>query len=1221
MIKRVLAVLTAFSLLCTAGAFGQAEASGGAGGYYKVAHSGESTDKVSAAGWNISVSGASPDGSGIACKTADGKNADWPDIIFEDITVPSGAGALIFWFGQEYIGRNPNNFLTDPEAVLHPFLQFYYRESGGSWSGNISAEGDVYFINGENGRVLSKNIKNTPITGTPSETENWGDFKNGYIVFPLELMFGNIPYGKTVDIRIRLLGNKSVYLGSDGRAVTDVKKISENTVITYDNFGFITDMAAFEADCGTLKPGTEYGKCSYADSEVLYKLAMLPADTEMSASAYKITDGIGVAWEPQAGASGYAVTAYDRNGAAISSVRTAGTAASLKTVSAARVQVLALDSEGLIAAAGAPVGVGAFADLNTDGEIDIRDLIRLKKLLAAGAEYNPAADLDGDGVSGAGDLTVLRRRLLGVGETGNMPDLNFEKYEDWSLPLGDGLPQSGSFSNTQEKQATPGQNSGSGATQRGNEQDYAESLLADRSKLIYCHEGESYVYGITADYAEVFALKDESGRLIDTVSGAGKAFIGGEYGTQFPVYGAIGFSEDTDGYGRTRLTVKYSGSGGEYSARLTFGRRSCGVEYYIGYSSAIPALAAKSYIDRGFLNSYDSYDCGVETGWTYPDDGDFPYKTTESFYTVHRFGGDNRMYTYLYSDNLPDYLWDFYVKYPKERLPMYFEDGNSVADTVKYSIVFENCAAEENPDYLARFDGKGLPAAVGAEPAEKNSEASSVFVGESVRLNLNVTNLESADTPFSLRYDIRDYYGRLVDEGTFINSVLPADESLDRILEINPGCYGMFYLNLMITTERGSYREVYPFILLEEYDYKYSESSPFGINQILGGDYEPYEDYINLAGKIGVAITRGTAFRENDLRMTENFINTARRSNIRLFGTGNGKYSYITAMESLGIDAFNSGNELNLPTISDSSKLDSAFADYLEDYFWPGYNNIKLRGHNYITAAVSGAQTKWLDKLYTEGLWDKFDTLAVHPYGYPYSPDLKTSGSQIWHVEHALKRTREAIDKYGEKDFYVTETGYPTQAGFKKAVDLRTQADYNTRSYMLSLAYGAKAVMAYCFTDYSNSGIGVSADDPEFNFGYFYYPDYYGRILPKPAAAAYANMTRHLESVTASCVSPYDDGNLVRAVKLTTELYGEVTVAWSNCAPQPNDAMPQTRPERRAAYPWVNTWQESYAVTLKASGGRVTVTDLMGNDTVYTASGGKVTVPLTGSPVIITGTE
>lgn len=54
-------------------------------------------------------------------------------------------------------------------------------------------------------------------------------------------------------------------------------------------------------------------------------------------------------------------------------------------------------------------------DLNGDGEVDIRDLVRLKKTLAGSTENNAASpDIDNSGDTTAIDLTFLRKFLLGI---------------------------------------------------------------------------------------------------------------------------------------------------------------------------------------------------------------------------------------------------------------------------------------------------------------------------------------------------------------------------------------------------------------------------------------------------------------------------------------------------------------------------------------------------------------------------------------------------------------------------------------------------------------------------------------------------------------------------------------------------------------------------------------------------------------------------------------
>ena len=60
--------------------------------------------------------------------------------------------------------------------------------------------------------------------------------------------------------------------------------------------------------------------------------------------------------------------------------------------------------------------------------------------------------------------------------------------------------------------------------------------------------------------------------------------------------------------------------------------------------------------------------------------------------------------------------------------------------------------------------------------------------------------------------------------------------------------------------------------------------------------------------------------------------------------------------------------------------------------------------------------------------------------------------------------------------------------------------------------------------------------------------------------------------------------------------------------------------DREPSLPWVDQWDGKYEdVTFDAAGSKVTVTDVMGNSKVYTAKNGKVTVPVSGSPLYISG--
>ncbi len=61
----------------------------------------------------------------------------------------------------------------------------------------------------------------------------------------------------------------------------------------------------------------------------------------------------------------------------------------------------------------APAEPVNYGDVNDDGEIDVRDLVRAQKLIANNAEFVPAVDIDLDGEMTSADLVKIRKVILG----------------------------------------------------------------------------------------------------------------------------------------------------------------------------------------------------------------------------------------------------------------------------------------------------------------------------------------------------------------------------------------------------------------------------------------------------------------------------------------------------------------------------------------------------------------------------------------------------------------------------------------------------------------------------------------------------------------------------------------------------------------------------------------------------------------------------------------
>ena len=777
------------------------------------------------------------------------------------------------------------------------------------------------------------------------------------------------------------------------------------------------------------------------------------------------------------------------------------------------------------------------------------------------------------------------------------------------------------------------------------------SALDNPDNIAYIYDSNpNYVYAITVNDVEVIAFKEPDGSYFDVITGGGHYYLSGSSGRTLVEVIGIESYETTIQDNQMALIVRYlvfgvNTEGAIVETTYTFYENSIGVSARVSYTGTEPITSGT--IRRTYLNGYEDTVKNWSTDWVYPEDGDYPYRYIDSWVTVQNLDANHKLYTYN-RGNIPERYWDFYVRYPETNIPLFYQEEGEDAPTgldytAQYDLVLERSdpensgtANKKSPDYLALFKSHNSDFAAGIAPMEAEEDGSTVFVGDSVELNMNVTNLVDRDIEFSVRYDVHDYYGNIVAADIFINST--AFEGLDanRSIKIDASKwgYGIYFLNFKVVSEYYSYQEYYPFMIIPEHEYKYNATSPFGINQagIYQGSPVQMENNYSLFNKIGIAVSRG-GFETDDYEKSITYLKLLKQKGIRMISQNGGNEEYLQMYGDYYQDCIY-GNEYNmeingkLPNITEEEK-----DEVWNRYYNESYVNARLLADKYnktlVYAGISGGATDWYDRIARQGLWNLPDILSVHVYSGTASPDnlSQTQADYIWGMEAGLVRTQNAILKYGPKTWQINETGFYTTVG-RGSVDIRLQADYNMRCNILSVAYGAESVAAYCFYDFSNSGIGTVLDDMEWHYGHFYLPDYFGRTLPKPAAAAFAALTRYLESVEKSTdttmsrsqvsesakYSSKADG-LRRVFELQTKEYGKVFYAWSNAYPHQLDQGQY----RIAQMPWKEIWQGTEDVVFDAAGATVRVVDVMGNEKVYTANNGKVTIPLSGSPVIIIG--
>lgn len=802
---------------------------------------------------------------------------------------------------------------------------------------------------------------------------------------------------------------------------------------------------------------------------------------------------------------------------------------------------------------------------------------------------------------------------------------------------------------------------------------FPKSSLGNQENLQYFYEGTSYAYGIDESGNEYISYKNITGEMLDIITGAGKYILNTVSGSQIVVTGRVNNfnSRMKDGYPAIEVEYATTGMATYASVKTTyiFKENCISITSEINAESSIVISCSKSQFIRGFANSYKDNEIKINSDWVYPLNGDYPYPDFESLCYKHQITDEVYMYSFMRGEGIP-------TMYALDNLnpnAMYlgFKDGKGLFYTHEYDLTFVDTALEkkEDNDYRALFKSQASDFAAGVSPVDKTGDNSTIFVGNQVRLNLNVTNLTDSDLKFSLRYDVRDYYGNIVDKGLFIDSTVYQYTDANRIINIK-GNYGMYYLNLYVISKYSTYMECYPFALLQDYDYKYNATSPFGINSANTKNNTETENTAKLFAKIGVANARvngdmvylAEQLHKNGITNLNGIVGSP-------FETANGTNGYVEAVAEVldklspYIDSFEVGNEMNLVVMQGKKTMDEVYPVFY-DYTFDKIKKLldeKYPNIEYIPSPFSAGQQEWIDQLTlgydvdTDGdgikehfpeVWSKLTTVSTHVYGTPWMPDEYSSYEPdykvgLWCIEGALQRLEECFMKYckdvTEKDLYITEVGYATAAGDPTKIDLRTHADYIVRSGILCSAYGADRIQYYCMYDrtqgrsgfYNTEIEGEVLEMDEYNFGMFYEADYYGRFMPKPAAIAFAVMTQQLESInknTMQIYDKYDEGyitNGVRAFKCSTALKGDVVIAYSNQEVLSNGKKNANGSTgvRTPNLPWKNQWQQTDETQFDAVGEKVTVVDIMGNSTEYKAKNGCVTIALTGSPVYIYGVK
>lgn len=145
-----------------------------------------------------------------------------------------------------------------------------------------------------------------------------------------------------------------------------------------------------------------------------------------------------------------------------------------------------------------------------------------------------------------------------------------------------------------------------------------------------------------------------------------------------------------------------------------------------------------------------------------------------------------------------------------------------------------------------------------------------------------------------------------------------------------------------------------------------------------------------------------------------------------------------------------------------------------------------------LLGGTAGIPWSYIEGVYQAGGKDFFDTMNVHPYRYPASPEERPLYEDLVRLRGLMGKHQDA-----HKPIWITELGWPTHQGNRGVTPAR-QARMLARAYLLSLQAGVEVIFWYEF-----QAMEHKADYNEDHFGIVHRD-----LSPKPAYTAMATLIR-----------------------------------------------------------------------------------------------------------------
>ena len=260
-----------------------------------------------------------------------------------------------------------------------------------------------------------------------------------------------------------------------------------------------------------------------------------------------------------------------------------------------------------------------------------------------------------------------------------------------------------------------------------------------------------------------------------------------------------------------------------------------------------------------------------------------------------------------------------------------------------------------------------------------------------------------------------------------------------------------------------------------------------------------------------------------------------------------------------------------------------------------------------IGMGMAGADTQFLKFMAENGAVPLMDGgVALHPGRGNMTPDYEGDG---WTYLGAIRRWRKAMDELGIQTLHLSEVYAATQPNDWWRDSYRSAAENVILTYAIGLAEGAESIQFYQLHDsvWFDLG-GVNHLDSEYHYGLLMRD---GTL--KPSLLAYAAAAEALDG--AKFVRYLDFGDKVHGIGFSTPR-GPLAILYDR-----TDGFFLTEGKENfiESEPWIDGWKTHRQITFDTDQPEVIAIDPIGRAKTIKAIGGKVTLELSGAPLMVYG--